>query len=135
MLHPGGSIGASLIKVADIMHKGLELPYITEDALMSDVILSMTSHGFGCAAIVNQEGDLVGIVTDGDLRRHMSSDLLLKSAREVMTKNPVTIKVTAIAAEALSKMNSRSITSLFVMDSDKVVGIVHIHDCLRAGIK
>lgn len=102
---------------------------------MSDVLLTMTAKRFGCAGVV-ENGKLIGVVTDGDLRRHLNGDMLALDAKSVMTANPVTIDPQALAVEALSVMNGKSITSLFVVDGQKKpVGIIHIHDCLRAGIR
>jgi arabinose-5-phosphate isomerase len=117
------------------MHSGDKLPLVTEDQSMAKVLISMTSHGFGCAAVIAQDNRLIGVITDGDLRRHMSPDLTSLCARDVMTRSPVTINALSLAAEGLGIMNKRAITSLFVVDHGIVSGIVHIHDCLRAGIK
>jgi len=135
VLHPGGQIGSSLQRVSDLMHSGENLPVISGDARMSDAVLSMTAKHFGCVGVLDENGSLQGVITDGDLRRHMSDALLGKTAREVMTSNPATIRPAALGAEALSLMNERSITSLFVMEDGRPVGILHIHDCLRAGIR
>ncbi|MDX1712061.1 MAG: KpsF/GutQ family sugar-phosphate isomerase [Rhodovibrionaceae bacterium] len=137
VLHPGGSLGARLLKVADIMHTGDELPLCRPETAMDEAILVMTERKFGCVGVVDGDGKLAGIVTDGDLRRHMSDALLKQSAGEIMTRDPLTIGAQALAAEALGQMNQgpRQITSLFVVDEDRhPVGIVHIHDCLRAGV-
>ena len=112
-----------------------ELPLTTEQISMSDVLLVMTNKRFGCVGIVAADGRLAGIITDGDLRRHMGADLLDATAAEVMTRDPRTIGPDALASEALGIMNDRSITNLFVVDEGrKPLGIIHIHDCLRAGI-
>ncbi len=134
LLHPGGRLGRMLMKVADIMHVGEQIPLIAESARMADVLVLMTAKSFGVAGIIDGEGRLAGIITDGDLRRHMGPDLLTLTAREVMTRNPLTIRRDALAAEALGIMNRRKITSLFVVEDRLPVGILHIHDCLRAGI-
>jgi arabinose-5-phosphate isomerase len=143
VLHPGGSLGKRLVRVVDIMHTGSEMPQIGLEAPMSEVLVEMTSKRFGCAGIVDAQGGLVGIITDGDLRRHMQGDLLKRSAREVMTANPQMVRAHALGGEALRLMTESSVrkTCLFVVaDEDvgktapKAVGIVHIHDCLRAGI-
>jgi len=131
--HPGGKLGAAFITVEALMHKAKELPVVEEKAPMRDVLLTITAKSFSCAAVVGK-GKLLGVITDGDLRRHMQPKLLEKTAAQVMTKNPVTIRPKALAAEALKIMNDRSITSLFVVENAKPVGILHIHDCLRAGI-
>ncbi len=137
VLHPGGKLGRRLIRVSDIMHTGDAIPLVPPDMGMADVIVAMTAKSFGCAGVVEErDGRLLGIVTDGDLRRHMNEKLLNRSARDVMTPNPRTIRPRALAAEAVRRMNAhhRPITSLFVLDRDRVVGIVHIHDCLRARV-
>ena len=132
--HPGGKLGSQFVRVGDLMHKAEELPLVTDAAPMQDVLLTMTQKRFGCAGVVDVSGAMVGIVTDGDLRRHMGADLITKTAREVMTVSPVTSNPAMLAAEALGIMNSKSITCLFVLDAGKPVGILHIHDCLRAGV-
>jgi len=134
VLHPGGKLGQGLLRVNDIMHAGDELPLTGPDTAMSDVILTMTHKRFGCVGVVDAGGHLAGIVTDGDLRRHMSKNLLDSTAGEVMTGSPKTIRLGALASEALGTMNDNAITTLFVVDSGTPVGILHIHDCLRAGI-
>ncbi|MFZ4540305.1 MAG: KpsF/GutQ family sugar-phosphate isomerase [Rickettsiales bacterium] len=132
--HPGGKLGSQFIRVADLMHKSEELPLVEEGAPMQQVLLTMTAKRFGCAGVMNVSGTMTGIVTDGDLRRHMGEQLIHKSAKEVMTANPVTIVPAMLAAEALGIMNAKSITSLFVVEAGTPVGILHIHDCLRAGV-
>ena len=134
VLHPGGKLGQGLLRVDDIMHVGDELPLTGPDDAMSDVILTMTNKALGCAGVVDASGHLVGIVTDGDLRRHMSTDLRAATAGEVMTKGPKTIRLGALVSEALGTMNENKILLLFVVDEGVPVGIVHMHDCLRAGI-
>ncbi len=133
-LHPGGRLGRKLIKVADIMHTGDTLPRIGVDARMADVLIEMSAKSFGCVGVIGEGGELLGIVTDGDLRRHMSDDLPRRRAGEIMTPTPKTIRPQALAAEALRQMNSSAITSLFVVDDDGIAGLVHIHDLLRAGV-
>jgi arabinose-5-phosphate isomerase len=131
--HPGGKLGARLSKVADLMHKGDDLPLIAPDTPMSEALLVISQKGFGVAGIV-ADGQLVGVITDGDLRRHMDG-LLEKRADEVMTEKPSTVSSTSLAEEALATMNARKITTLFVSEGDTGVnGIIHIHDCLRAGV-
>jgi arabinose-5-phosphate isomerase len=137
VFHPGGSLGNGLLRVTDLMHSGEELPLVSLDTSIADTLLEMTSKRFGCAGIVDEHNRLAGIITDGDLRRHMSPDLLGRRAGDVMTGNPLTIRPKALAAEALALMNGRdgrSITALFAVEDDRVEGILHIHDCLRAGI-
>ncbi len=138
VLHPGGSLGRKLLHVSDIMHGPEILPLCRPDTAMSEAILIMTQGTFGCVGITDDRGALIGIITDGDLRRHMDPGLLAVLAREVMTGPPRTIRSQALAAEALGIMNGvrneRPITSLFVVENDRPVGIIHIHDCLRAGV-
>jgi arabinose-5-phosphate isomerase len=134
VLHPGGQIGKSLIKVKQIMHAGEELPLVVEGTPMRDALLVMTAKSFGCVGVVTPGGQLTGVITDGDLRRHIDDDLLARQVDQVMTLRPKTIQAEALAAEALGRMNRSKITSLFVVDGPRPVGIVHIHDCLRAGL-
>jgi len=134
VFHPGGKLGAQLMRVADLMHGADEVPLVDESTPMQQTLLTMTAKRFGCAGVTNKNGELVGVVTDGDLRRHMDNKLMEKTAAEVMTKTPVTITPAMLAAEALGIMNSKSITCLFVIEQQKPVGILHIHDCLRAGV-
>ena len=132
--HPGGTLGRKLLRVADIMHGARELPLCRPDAAMTEAILVMTEKTFGCIGVVSEAGALIGIITDGDLRRHMEGDLLARRAGEIMTPDPRTIRPQALAAEALGVMNANSITSLFVVEDAGPMGIVHMHDCLRAGV-
>jgi arabinose-5-phosphate isomerase len=134
VFHPGGKLGKAFIRVADLMHGGDQLPVVKLQTPMREALLVMTARSFGCAGVVDDSGKLSGIITDGDLRRHMSAKLIDMKAGEVMTLNPLSIRPQALAAEALGIMNQRSITTLFVVDGGKLVGILHIHDCLRAGI-
>ena len=116
------------------MHVGNELPFVKEDTSMQEALITMTEKSFGCVGVVDNTGSLVGVITDGDLRRHMGTDLINAKAKEIMTANPKTITPNALAAEALALMNNKKITSLFV-EKDKVpVGLLHLHDCLRAGV-
>lgn len=134
VFHPGGKLGKALIRVNELMHCADKLPCVSESTSMRDVLIEITTKTFGCAGVLCPKGQLLGIITDGDLRRHMQTDLLEKTACEVMTRSPLTIRPGALAAEALGTMNQRSITSLFVTEHGKPIGILHIHDCLRAGI-
>jgi len=134
-LHPGGRLGRRLLKVADIMHRGDALPLVPESTAMTEAILIMTTKSFGCVGVSDQAGRLAGVVTDGDLRRHMGDGLLRASVAQVMSRTPKTIRPQALAAEAVAVMNEHAITSLFVIDEQgKPLGILHIHDCLRAGV-
>lgn len=133
-LHPGGKLGQQLLHVADLMHVGAELPLVDLTMPMSEALIEMSAKTFGCVGAIDAAGDLVGIVTDGDLRRHMGADLLALPVAQVMTKGPLTIGGRALAAEALRIMNERSITSLFVVEGKRPTGIIRLHDCLRAGV-
>jgi arabinose-5-phosphate isomerase len=132
-------LGRALIRVSDLMHTGSEMPLTSENTLMQDVLIVMARCRFGCVGITDAAGRLTGIITDGDLSRHMSRDLLDKCACEVMTRSPKIASPGQLAAEALSLMNDSKITRLFVLDPDdpaaRPVGIIHIHDCLRAGLQ
>jgi arabinose-5-phosphate isomerase len=136
VLHPGGSIGRKLIRVSDIMHTDAAMPLVAQGTPMQDALLRMTASTFGCVGIVDQKTKLIGIVTDGDLRRHMSDALLQRTVDEVMTPRPKSIRPQALAAEALSLMNNGrpQITSLFVTENGVPVGFLNMHDCLRAGV-
>lgn len=134
--HPGGKLGAILQKVSDLMHKGNEIPLVHEETSMQETLLTMSSKMLGCVGIIDKKEHLIGIITDGDLRRCMSPDIMTKAAADVMTKAPKTITPDVLAVEALNVMNNtgKGITQLFVIQEDKPVGIIHIHDCLRAGV-
>ena len=132
--HPGGHLGQSLLKVSDIMHIGDALPIAKESDLMTKVLTEMTAKNFGCIGIINEISSLTGIVTDGDLRRHMAHGILDLTAAEVMNPNVITIRPNALVSEALQIMNNAKITGLFVYDKKQIMGILHVHDCLRAGI-
>lgn len=133
--HPGGKLGAAFIRVKEIMRKGNHIPCVNENELMSKVLIEMTSKHLGCTAVVDSQNFLKGIITDGDLRRHINSNFLSQKASEIMTKNPATIHSDLLAVEAVGIMNDKAITSLFVIDEEKKpVGIIHIHDCLKAGV-
>jgi arabinose-5-phosphate isomerase len=133
VLHPGGKLGSALLRVSDLMHAGDELPLCPPDAPMADVLLVMSAKNFGCAGVVDADNRLLGIITDGDLRRHMSDGLLKQPARAVMTPGPRTIRPGALAAEAVAQMAGK-ITNLFVVENERVAGIVRLHDCLQAGV-
>ena len=134
LLHPGGKLGKKLLKVSDLMHKGTELPLVNTDIKMSEAIITMTAKHFGCLGVVNKYGNLQGVITDGDLRRHMHDHLLKKSAGEIMTTPFKTVSPDSLASEGLALMNNYAITHLFVVTNNKPIGILHVHDCLRAGI-
>jgi arabinose-5-phosphate isomerase len=134
VLHPGGKLGALLKYTRDLMHSGEAVPLKPLGTRMSDALVEMSSKGFGCVGIIDSRGHIVGIVTDGDLRRHMRPDLMTASVDDVMTKNPKTIGRDLLAGEALEILNTSKITALIVTDANKPVGIVHLHDLLRAGV-
>lgn len=135
-LHPGGTIGLRLMRVAAVMHTDQEIPLVTPDTPMRDVIVTMTRLSFGIAGVIDADGALIGVITDGDLRRHVEA-LMTATAGEVMTVDPVTTDAGLFAEDALALMNENQITSLFVMGGargDAPVGLVHIHDFLRLGL-
>lgn len=132
--HPGGKLGAILQKVSNLMHKGPEMPLVKDTVSMQEALLEMSSKMLGCVGIINNNGELLGIITDGDLRRIISQDMLGKKPIDVMTKNPKTISPGALASEAVALMNDKKITQLFAILDSKPVGVIHLHDCLRAGV-
>ena len=136
VLHPGGKLGKSLLRVSELMHTGDEMPLTAPDQAMSDVLITITAKRFGCVGVVDGANRLIGVITDGDLRRHMAPELLTRTASEVMTTSPKTIRPEALAAEALGVMTGRMplTTSLFVVQDGVPLGILHMHDCLRAGV-
>ncbi len=134
VFHPRGKLGAALKFVRDIMHADAAVPLIRRGAPMSEAIVEMTAKGFGCVAVVDAAGRLVGIITDGDLRRHMGPDLLQSSVEAVMTASPVIVRPDQLAGEALQLLNSLKKQALIVVEADKPIGIVNFHDLLRAGV-
>ena len=132
--HPGGKLGSILKRVSDLMHIGQDMPILDENSNMQAVLLEMTSKRLGCVGFINQTGDLTGILTDGDLRRCLSSKILEEKAIDLMTKNPKTIAPNAMSAEALKIMHDKKITNLFVVENKKPVGVIHIHDLLNNGV-
>jgi arabinose-5-phosphate isomerase len=134
--HPGGKLGAMLKFVRDIMHTGDAIPIKPLGAKMSDALVEMSSKGFGCVCIVDHSGEIAGIITDGDLRRHMRPDLMTANVESVMTRNPKTIPPNMLATEMLETINSSkpAVAVLIVAEAKKPVGIVHLHDVLRAGV-
>jgi arabinose-5-phosphate isomerase len=138
VFHPGGKLGQRLLKAADLMHGGDGVPLVAPDTAMSEVLLVMTQKRLGCAGVVevgpDGKGCLAGIITDGDLRRHMQDNLLAARAADIMTRGPKTVPPTMLAAEALRIMNSKTITTLFVVDDGRPVGVLHVHDLLRSGV-
>lgn len=134
LLHPGGKLGAQLARVDKLMHTGAALPLVAEDMPMSEVLLVMTSKGFGIAAVVDGDGRLAGVVTDGDLRRNMSQ-LLTCRCGEIATRDPVTVRADMIAAEAMAILSQKRVTALLVVDDTGLpTGIISIHDLLKAGV-
>ncbi len=132
--HPGGKLGARLHKVDDLMHGGEDIPLLPEAANMTEVILAMTGKKFGCVGLVDAGGVLTGIITDGDLRRHWAERMQEKKPAEIMTRSPRTAPLGALASAALETMNRMKITVLFIVAGGKPVGILHIHDLLKAGV-
>lgn len=132
--HPGGKLGAMLRTVGDLMHGPGELPLVNHDTPMPQALLVMTEKRWGIVGVTDADGRLVGAVTDGDLRRHIEGDLLSQVVDAVMTKSPITIGPQLLAVEALRLMNSRRITAFFVVEDGHPIGILHMHDCVRAGI-
>jgi arabinose-5-phosphate isomerase len=134
VFHPRGSLGAALKFVRDVMHPGAAVPLIRRSAPMSEAIVEMSSKGFGCVAVTEDNGKLAGVITDGDLRRHMRADLLEVAVDAIMTAAPKTVRPDQLASEALQLLNASKITALIVVEADRPVGIVHFHDLLRAGV-
>lgn len=134
VFHPGGQLGATLKFVSDIMHTEDRLPLVGEDMIMSEALVTMTEKSFGCLGVMDTDGKLSGIITDGDLRRNMGAGLVSRRAGDVMTPNPKAVTPDTLAGAALEQINSSNITALFVVDDGRPVGIIHIHDLLRAGI-
>lgn len=134
VFHPGGKLGAAFIKVKNLMHEGEDLPLVSENMCMADVLIEITAKRFGCAGVIKNNGELAGIITDGDLRRHMSPNITEQLASNIMTPNPKTIESEDLASKALSIMQDKTITSLFILENKKPIGILHIHDILKAGV-
>jgi arabinose-5-phosphate isomerase len=131
--HPGGQLGANLTQIREIMHVGDKLPVVAAGTGMREAILELSSKGFGCVAIVDADGVLAGIITDGDIRRQIGSDLLSMTVDQVMTKGPKTVKPETLVAKALQTINASSITALMVEQDGRPIGLVHLHDLLRIG--
>ena len=142
VLHPGGKLGSSLVRVSDLMHTGDDMPLAAAGTPMSEAMLIMTEKRQGCVGVIDESGRLIGIITDGDLRRHMDESILRKCARDIMTPAPRTIRPQAMAAEAMATMvmGNRPISNLFVVEDAKdsdgpvPIGILHMNDCLMAGV-
>lgn len=134
VLHPGGQLAKRLVKVSELMHVGDEMPLAPLGGSMREALLVMTAKTFGCVGIVDRAGRLAGIITDGDLRRHMGGNLLDRKVDDVMTRNPKSIRPGALAAEAAGQMNAQKITMLFVVEGGRPLGIIRMHDILRAAV-
>ena len=131
--HPGGSLGAALMRVSEIMHTGDEIPLIAVASPMEDAISEISRKNFGCVGVIDGAGQLAGIITDGDIRRRLADDLMSHTVDDVMTRDPKTVEPTTLLPSALEHLNSASITALFVVEQGKPVGIIHMHDLLRVG--
>ena len=130
-LHPGGNLGKDLKSIGEIMHSNRSLPITSVDDKMSKALIIMTKKSFGCLGVIDKKNKIVGIITDGDLRRKLNSKFFEKKASEIMTKNPTLANKDMLVGEALNLMNSKKITSLFICENKKPIGIIHIHDLLR----
>ena len=134
MFHPGGKLGAQMRKVSDLMHTGDAMPILPADAPMADVLIEMTSKSFGIAVLVAPDGRIAGVITDGDLRRNMDG-LMGRVARDIATPDPLMLGPDTLAPEALAALNARKLGVLVVADDDRrPLGVLHIHDLLRAGV-
>ena len=134
MRHPGGKLGAVLQTVKDVMHSGAEMPLLPQDAPVSAILIEMSKKRLGCVGFSGKDGRLTGIFTDGDLRRNMSPELFHKTGVDIMTVNPKQVPPDMMAAEALRIMNAKKITTLFVTQDEKPLGVVHVHDLLKLGL-
>ena len=133
--HPGGKLGNVLMRVTDVMAKGSDMPIVKPDMMMADALVVMTEKSLGCLGVVDDEGILIGVITDGDLRRHMTADIIVRSAGDIMTKNPKTIPPDMLGSEAVGLMNKAKITNVFVVDPEgKPLGLLHLHHLLQAGV-
>lgn len=133
--HPGGKLGNVLLKVEDIMAKSSDLPLVGPDMMMSDALVVMTEKSLGCLGVVDEQNILLGIITDGDLRRHMAADLIVRRTQDVMTQNPKTLIGSMLGVEAIAYMNEHKITNIFVVDGENhPVGLLHVHHLLKAGV-
>ena len=134
VFHPGGKLGAALRFVRDVMRSGEAMPLVALGTLMSEAVLVMSSKGVGCVGVVDGQGMLAGIATDGDLRRHMAADLMTRTVDSIMTRAPKIIRPDALVGEALELMEKNRISALFAMDETRPVGVLHMHDLLRIGL-
>lgn len=134
VFHPGGKLGAQLLRISEIMHKGSDIPLINSGAQMTEAIMQISGKGFGCVGVTDEAGSLIGIVTDGDLARHLSTTLLKETVDDIMTRDPQTVQPDMLALEALDILNKKAIGALIVTTGTKPVGIVSFHDLLRVGV-
>lgn len=134
VFHPGGSLGANLKHVSDVMHKGNQLPLVASGEKMAAALVTMTEKSFGCLGVTGKKGQLIGVITDGDLRRHMGASLLSARVDDIMTRKPKTVPPSMLASAALELLNASRITALFVVEKSKPAGIIHVHDLLRHGV-
>lgn len=132
--HPGGSLGANLTHINEIMHTGAQIPTIAIGSSMTEAVQVISSKKFGCVAVINHNGELAGIITDGDLRRNLTKSLDSLKVEDIMTKDPATISPDSLANSAMAELNERSITSLLVCENNKPIGLVHLHDLLKIGV-
>lgn len=132
--HPGGKLGSILQRVSDLMHVGSEMPILEENSNMQQVLLEMTSKRLGCVGFIDKNGIFTGMLTDGDLRRCLNSEILNKKAIDLMTKNPVTISKNTMASEAMKILHDKKITNIFILENQKPIGVIHIHDLLNNGV-
>lgn len=132
--HPSGSLGQQLRQVSEFMHTGDLVPVVLEETGMRDVIEKMTHHGYGCVAVVDAKGEMCGIITDGDLRRHMSPSLQEQSAQDIMTRTPIRMEPDALLADAMAIFEKKAITALFITHDRKPIGVIRVLDCLRANV-
>ncbi len=133
VFHPGGRLGANLKQVSEIMHVGNSMPISKLGTLVKDAIVQISEKGFGCIGVVNEGGKLIGIITDGDLRRHLTADILHNPVESIMSDSPITVQPEMLVGAALELLNSSEITALYVVENEKPIGIVHLHDLLRVG--
>jgi arabinose-5-phosphate isomerase len=134
VFHPGGKLGASLKYVSDLMHSGEAMPLVPDTALMSEAIVAISAKSLGCVGVTDANGRLVGMITDGDLRRHMRADLMQVPVTAIMTRGPNTLSRHVLASKALEQFNARKRTQMFIVEDERPVGILHVHDLLRAGV-
>lgn len=132
--HPGGSLGASLTQLREIMHSGNEIPLVQAGSMMGEAIVRISEKGFGCVGVTDKHGRLAGVITDGDLRRNIARDMLALTVDEVMTRSPQTVTPDMLANKALNVLNENAITSLMITEDGTPVGIIHLHDLLRIGV-